>query len=706
MASLTLTGSFQGTNASKYALKCDCTSTSNGINANSSNVTVKLYMRRTASMQYPQWNLNNSTYEGALSNITIDGTSKGTTITMFDTRNTTDWILLTSFTKNNIAHNADGSKSVSISATFEPNATSTLYGGVVSGTFTLDKIPRISSFSLNKTSVALGETITATINRASSEFVHKTEIWVYDKYNTYRETKTGQTTSSTFTIPTSWYAATNGSSSITGCFRVETWLNGARVDKAPDQTFTITVPSGTGPTIGSFTAIPVAINGQSVLLQNTNQVKLTASGCSGGYGSSISYQITGSDIAAINASSATIGPFATSGSKSYTLTVRDAGGRTATATVQVACVQYSPPFLTTFNAYRSKENGDPSEKEGTYITFTSGISFSSVNNTNTTSIKFYYREKGSDGFQEASVVKNQSTSSELKTTVKPKTGSFSTDKSYDVYAIITDAYGGSSQTQTLSVYNSLRILNISRDGTGFAIGKMAEANNLLDVRWPIRTDDPATTMNNFTVGDSVNATATDSNDTAANWIDRGNLATSYYTANINNQSINGLLLNVTNGSTMSHHILAASNGSIYHRSGTSNNLSSWNQLLDKPVTLYNNASGTTGTVTLSESAANFEYLEIFYMDNNNRQPNSIKICSPNGKYVTLSCIEPSTDNAELRVYIRSSGWTISGTSMTPGRSDLGNNHNNCIYAELKADGSTTEITRNAYIKIARVLGYR
>lgn len=55
--------------------------------------------------------------------------------------------------------------------------------------------------------------------------------------------------------------------------------------------------------------------------------------------------------------------------------------------------------------------------------------------------------------------------------------------------------------------------------------------------------------------------------------------------------------------------------------------------------LYDNSSGTTGTVTLSDSTLNYKYLEIFYKDSGaDLSFNSIKIISPNNKRANLSIV--------------------------------------------------------------------
>ena len=59
--------------------------------------------------------------------------------------------------------------------------------------------------------------------------------------------------------------------------------------------------------------------------------------------------------------------------------------------------------------------------------------------------------------------------------------------------------------------------------------------------------------------------------------------------------------------------------------------------------LYNNASGTAGTVTLSDSAENYTYLEIFYRSSGDNACGSVKVFNPNGKLVHLGTIHYIAD---------------------------------------------------------------
>ena len=112
----------------------------------------------------------------------------------------------------------------------------------------------------------------------------------------------------------------------------------------------------------------------------------------------------------------------------------------------------------------------------------------------------------------------------------------------------------------------------------------------------------------------------------------------------------------------------------------------------KPTSLYNNTSGTTGTVTLSQTAANFNYLEIFFTDNNDYDRGSVRVYAPNGKQAALCLVEAGDDST----YIRRTRVSISGTSITIG------NKGYIRYYSSKWD----YVYGTNYIKIVRVVGYK
>lgn len=106
--------------------------------------------------------------------------------------------------------------------------------------------------------------------------------------------------------------------------------------------------------------------------------------------------------------------------------------------------------------------------------------------------------------------------------------------------------------------------------------------------------------------------------------------------------------------------------------------------------LYNSANGTAGTVTLSDSAENYTYLEIFYRSSGDNACGSVKVFSPNGKLVHLGTIHYIADYD----YAKFALVNVSGSMIT---------FNQNYQITLKNNGSTYSAENAIYI--TRVVGY-
>jgi hypothetical protein len=106
--------------------------------------------------------------------------------------------------------------------------------------------------------------------------------------------------------------------------------------------------------------------------------------------------------------------------------------------------------------------------------------------------------------------------------------------------------------------------------------------------------------------------------------------------------------------------------------------------------LYNSANGTAGTVTLSDSAENYTYLEIFYRSSGDNACGSVKVFSPNGKLVHLGTIHYIADYD----YAKFALVSVSGSMIT-----FSQNYK----ITLKNNGS--EYSAENAIFITRVVGY-
>ena len=113
-----------------------------------------------------------------------------------------------------------------------------------------------------------------------------------------------------------------------------------------------------------------------------------------------------------------------------------------------------------------------------------------------------------------------------------------------------------------------------------------------------------------------------------------------------------------------------------------------------PVSLYSNVSGTTSTVQLSDSAANYNYLEIYFKDNDG-EFGCTKVYSPDGKPLLLSTIKVS--GGGNRTWLKSQKVSISGTSITFG-TDQGQ--------ATMVNNDVSSMAVWATISICYVIGYK
>lgn len=630
-----------------------------------------------------------------------------------------------------IYHNSDGTKSFSAFAggAFYYFGS---YNSTGSGTWELPAIPRASTMSFGE--FTMGTAGTITITPANASFTHTISYHFGNKTGTI-VTKTSNTSVS-WTPPLADFASqipndVRGYGSLT-----ITTYSGSTTIGSKKYTMYCNLPTSVVPTVGAITLDPVNITtrdgtSRDILVKGKNKLTLSVSGCSAGTGSSIaSYTYSGQNtssgvISSTSYTSASNIDPAISGASStltYTVKVTDTRGRAASSTKTISCYNYDQPEITSFNAYRVASSSSTAENDnGTYIYCTYTAKYYSVNNTN----KIYSFNIA--GVTSSNVTYNSWTTS-TSSGVVTATGSAiisncAITSAYKLTATLVDNYGVTA-TSAKTVFSAERILNVRPSGSGIALGKIATTDNVLDSKWSIKTDgtitaagaintsDPATTMKNLTYkGNNVIASAAD--DTITNWAALQNLATTYYNGNGSlsaKPSGNGFLINISGGGTQIHQLWTEQNsgadGSLFHRGGNSNGWYSWRQVLDtsnyttyvspKPSVLYDSTSGTTGTVTLSSSAANFSYLEIFLYKDNTSGWWSVKVPSPNGKVVQVGTTY-YTNASGVGLQVIGKTVTISGTSITAG-TEFYMNFNDSTGA-VKAIGGQTSI------KIMRVVGY-
>lgn len=146
--------------------------------------------------------------------------------------------------------------------------------------------------------------------------------------------------------------------------RIGLYSNNKQWASYHDRTYTIT---NANPSFTSITATPVNPFG-SLYLQGKSSIKLTVNGAKGIYGSTITtYSIKGGDYSYSGESNTyTTDVLSKSGDITFTATITDSRGFTASKTVKVTVTAYTLPTLT-FETYRCDSSGTKDIIKGTYI---------------------------------------------------------------------------------------------------------------------------------------------------------------------------------------------------------------------------------------------------------------------------------------------------------------------------------------------------
>lgn len=374
-----------------------------------------------------------------------------------------------------ITHNADGTKSFSLSC--EAGVYTYAVSVRASGTHTLNTIPRASSISM--ASGTMGSASTISISRASSSFTHTLTYAFGNATGTIvsKTTSTSVSWTPPLTLSQQIPSSTSGKITIT-C----TTYSGNTSVGSKSITVTLKVPDSVKPTMTSLTATRVDGNVPSawgIYVQGKSKATLKINGAAGTQGSTISsYSISGGGFSSTS-SSFTTGFLTTVGTITFTAKVTDSRGRTSdTKTVSISVVAYSPPSVSSYSSQRCNSAGTPLDS-GTYVKGLISFSYASCSSKNTITTSTSYKKSTATAWTNA----NKTFSSGTAFTFG---GSISAESSYDIKYTISDAFTTVTVNDTISTVSVL--MDFKAGGKGIAIGKVSEFDNTLEVsdKWNFR----------------------------------------------------------------------------------------------------------------------------------------------------------------------------------------------------------------------------
>lgn len=467
-------GSCTGSSASKYDLWISATQNSQSIENNTSNITLKLYLKRNDGYSSSAYNLDEN--ENSVE-ISVSGVKKLSKNLEIDTRNNAS-CLLASWT-GNVAHSSDGTLSVSIGASFSMGNTS-LTGGSVSGTLVCSTIPRKSTLSLSATSVNPGSAVTATITSLSSSFSHEIK-WCLGS-NSYTQNLDAGVLTTEFTIPVSWANALTDSYKGNISVSLVT-LKGTSVVGTSSYSLAFVIPS-TDEYKPSFeiglsridNGVPADWN---EYVQHVSGVTVEAKSLEFKYGASLAAVTVSIGSAYIRGKLPATFNLTESGELTVTLAVRDSRGLLTVKTTKINVLPYASPSVNIISLERCNSSGE-ADTYGTYLCVKYNLSYSSLNFKNQCELKVSYKTQNDTEYSTA-----------VGLTESPAVfgdGKISVNNSISVCFSVSDIICSKAVDIIRAVSGANIPFNIKRGGTGAAFGKFSQNDNELSLGWDLSVD--------------------------------------------------------------------------------------------------------------------------------------------------------------------------------------------------------------------------
>lgn len=325
--------------------------------------------------------------------------------------------------------------------------------------------------SLSAATVEMGKSVTINTPAVNSAYRHTLRYAFGSASGTIA---TGIASSVSWTPPVSLANQIPSATAGSGTIYCDTY-SGSTLLGTKSVSITLTVPGSVVPSAGTLSAaLAEDTSGTGLYVKGMGKAKLTLSGASGAYGSSItSYTITGGGWTVTN-SALTTGTLASAGNITFTVTVTDSRGRKASTTRTISVIDYTKPGVAVCDVYRCDADGNR-KKAGTYFAVEINASYSAITG-NTLNITARYKKQSESSYGTAMNVTNNG-----KTVIGG--GNIGASTTYDVLVTVADKYNSLLIQRTLSTKS---VLQSFKRSAGAAIGKVAELANWLDVAWNTR----------------------------------------------------------------------------------------------------------------------------------------------------------------------------------------------------------------------------
>lgn len=696
MATISFNGDI-GTPSKGFNLKIDVTYEQSIANNKTTITSAKGYVKRNNSTYYPY----NTTSSAVFTVKNTDGSQLYSTTRnpKYDLGSSGYKEVLNISPNAEISHSTDGKKTIVITFSFDGKLSSYYPNGSISKIIELPTIPRTSSVTCADGNI--GSATTININRASSTFTH-TLTYSFQGLTGTIATKTANT-SIGWTIPTSFYAKIPNVNSGSGTITCNTY-SGDTLIGSSTCTFNAFVvnssPTITGAVEDTNTNSITATGDKNKLIKYISNAKvvITATARNSATISSVKV-VNGSQTK--TTSTSTINSV---DSDTFNLSCTDSRGLTATKTITKEFIEYIKPVVV--SALLSR----PTTTSNTINASVQGLCFNGNFGVKTNSFELKWRYKKSTETTWGNYTTVTATRSGNNFSFSGELGTdFSYTESYNFEFVVSDYF--MSNTYSTTVTRGLPIIDIGKDDVNVN-GTLSESGKrVITTGGGTLTGVLNSPLNNFvTRTNEVNFVPKSSPSVIHfNWRsgqgdNTSTAVTDYHFkngqaghSNIHGAGIiaeAGLVKSTNNGNTVT---IGSQNSGYCHIYNSANIPFYFNRIvyannghrLIGYKEIYSNNTGATGTITLSESAANFNMLEIFYHGDTDTY-SSERIWAPNGKRIALDLSYITKENH----WIQGANKQISGTSITTING-----------SETKISVSPPGVSKTDYIKITKVLGW-
>lgn len=374
-----------------------------------------------------------------------------------------------------VPHNSDGTKTMSVSASFDPN--NGVHGNItISTNYTLDSIPRSTQISSLEGNRNLGSAHTIIFNRKVNSFTH--QVWYRVFGSDWIDLGKNHTTSVSFTpsLDLARYLPKSSSGTMDICIRTYNGTTQIGSDVYSNG-WKFNIPDSVRPTFSGISLVDTTSAVRQILtgnnfLQIMSNIQVNFNNASGAYGSTIQAfhaELVGKNQA-INENGGKLGMMNFNGNATVRAWVTDTrGNQSNVQDVQINVIEYYGPSIN-FSVQRTRQNPaiiqalrnakvapitvGGTQKNIMQITF----SVAPLNSTN------FVEDRGSASgtFTTISLLTNSSAN---------LAGTYGPDKSYIVKAKIQDRFTSTEFSATVATESV--VLNYDKEGR-LGVGKVVE----------------------------------------------------------------------------------------------------------------------------------------------------------------------------------------------------------------------------------------